>query len=241
MVPGALEVLPLNVQLIVVPALVIVHVSDSVGPVMPKLAVATVGAVMATATDMDVPPYDAVMMLEMVPATDRVNAENVALVAPPNTVTLAGRVAGSAPDSATLAPPEGAGADRVTVPMTDSPPTTLALSRVSAVSDTFAVTVSVGDCMLLPFIDAVIEAVPTATAVTVNVALDAPAGTVTVGGTVATAALLLASARLTPPAGATAASVTVPCPLPPAATLVVLSATADMAVVDVAAVDEPPH
>lgn len=76
----------------------------------------------------------------------------------------------------------------------------------------------------------------------VNVALDEPAGTVSAAGTVATAVLLLVSARLAPPLGAAELSVTVPCPLPPAATLAALSATLDTApVVAVADVDEPPH
>jgi hypothetical protein len=56
MVPGAVDVLPLNVQLSVWPLFVSVQVSVSVGPVTPKLAVATVGRVTESATDADVPP-----------------------------------------------------------------------------------------------------------------------------------------------------------------------------------------
>ena len=56
MVPGAVDVLPLNVQLSVLPLFVNVHVSDSVGPVTPKLAVATVGRVTASAAEADAPP-----------------------------------------------------------------------------------------------------------------------------------------------------------------------------------------
>jgi hypothetical protein len=55
-VPGADDVLPLNVQLIVLPPFVIVQVSVSVGPVTPKLAVATIGRVTDSAADPDVPP-----------------------------------------------------------------------------------------------------------------------------------------------------------------------------------------
>lgn len=77
---------------------------------------------------------------------------------------------------------------------------------------------------------------------TVNVALDEPAGIVRAVGTVATAVLLLVSERLAPPLGAAELSVTVPCPLLPAATLVALSVTPDtVPVVVVADVDEPPH
>lgn len=42
-VPGAVDVLPLNVQLIVRPLLVSTHVSVSNGPVTPKFATASVG------------------------------------------------------------------------------------------------------------------------------------------------------------------------------------------------------
>ena len=48
MVPGAVDVLPLNVQFSALPLFVIVHVSVSVGPVTPKLAVASVGFVTDT-------------------------------------------------------------------------------------------------------------------------------------------------------------------------------------------------
>ena len=51
---------------------------------------------------------------------------------------------------------------------------------------------------------------------TVKVALWAPAGTVTLAGTVATPLLLLDKVTTVPPAGATSSSVTVPCEvLPP--------------------------
>jgi hypothetical protein len=84
-------------------------------------------------------------------------------------------------------------------------------------------------------------AVPGATAEMVNVAVDAPAAIATDAGTVATAALLLASVTVAPVDGA-ALSVTVPCSLPPAATLGVLSDTAEIAVPElVGDVEEPPH
>jgi hypothetical protein len=96
--------------------------------------------------------------------------------------------------------------------------------------------------MLLPPIDAVIAVVPADTAVMVNVALDDPAGTVSVAGTVATAALLLANAMLAPEDGAAALSVTVPWPVPPAVTLAAPNVTDDSAKVgEVGDVLEPPH
>jgi hypothetical protein len=56
MVPGAVEVLPSNVQLSVLPLFVNVQVSVSVGPVTPKLAVATVGRVTESTADAETPP-----------------------------------------------------------------------------------------------------------------------------------------------------------------------------------------
>src|SRR5258707_13704412 len=60
----------------------------------------------------------------------------------------------------------------------------------------------------------------TALVLTVNVALVAPAATVTLGGTVAAAVLLLESATVAPPAGAARLSVTVPVEEFPPVTLV---------------------
>lgn len=241
-VPGAVDVEPLNVQLMVLPELIRVHVSVSVGPVTPKFAVATVGCVTATTTDADAPSYVAVIVLEIVPPTTRVKALNVPVVAPAGTVTVAGSVIGSPPVSVTTAPPAGAGPESLTVPEMGSPPATVLLATLIATSVERAVTVSVDDCMALPFIDALMAAVPGATAETVNDVLDDPAATVTDAGTVATAALLLVSVTVAPPAAAAALSVTVPCSLPPAARLGALNETPAMAVVGFEGdVEEPPH
>src|SRR5262249_55088194 len=67
----------------------------------------------------------------------------------------------------------------------------------------------------------------TALLVTVNTALLAPAGTVTLAGTVATAVLLLVSVTTAPPEGAALVNVTVPCDVLPPTTLVGLSANDD--------------
>lgn len=91
-------------------------------------------------------------------------------------------------------------------------------------------------------IDAVIVAVPAATAVIVNVALDAPARIMTGVGTVATAGLLLVSEMLAPPESAAAIKLTVPCPLAPATRLAVVKETPDTAeLVIVGATLEPAH
>ena len=60
---------------------------------------------------------------------------------------------------------------------------------------------------------------PTATVVAVNVALVAPAATVTLAGAVATAVLLLPNVTTAPPAGAAPLNVTVPVEEAPPVTL----------------------
>ena len=63
--------------------------------------------------------------------------------------------------------------------------------------------------------------------VTVKVALVAPAGTVTLAGTVATAVLLLDSVTTAPPLGAAPLRVTVPCEELPPVTLLGFSVSED--------------
>ena len=80
------------------------------------------------------------------PPTVLVEIVNVALADPDGTVTLAGTVTGSALDNDTTAPPAGAAPERVTVPVTECPPTTLdALSEIEESATGLAVTVSTGD------------------------------------------------------------------------------------------------
>jgi hypothetical protein len=81
-VPGAVDVLPLKVQSMLLPLLVSTHVSVSCGPVTPNLAVATVGRVTESETDADEPPYEPVIVAAIVPPTVRVTAVNVAVVVP---------------------------------------------------------------------------------------------------------------------------------------------------------------
>ena len=223
--PGALDVLPLKVHFSVLPLLPIEHVSVSVGPVTPKLAVAAVGLVTESEAEADAPPYVPVTVATIVPFTALVVTPNVALLEPAGTVTLAGTVTGSAAASTTTAPPAGAAAVRATVPETEFPPTTLAL--VNEISETaIRTTVNIGDWLLLPFRVAVTVAVPAATPVIVNAAVDEPAGTATDAGTVATAALLVVSVTLTAVA-AVAESVMVPCPAPLSAIVDALSVTVE--------------
>jgi hypothetical protein len=92
--------------------------------------------------------------------------------------------------------------------------------------------------------EAVIVAVPAATAVIANGAVVEPAWTMTGVCTVATAGLLLDRETLTPPVDAVAVRLTVPWLLLPATTLVAFSATPDTVgpvVVGAVGEPEPPH
>ena len=72
------------------------------------------------------PPKLAVMVTDVVVATDVVVTANVAVVCPAATVTLAGTVAAVLLlPSVITAPPVGATALKVTVPVEPSPPVTL--------------------------------------------------------------------------------------------------------------------
>jgi len=231
MVPGATDVLPLKVQLIVLPLLINVHVSVSFGPVTPKFATAVVGLVTDRVADADAPPYDPLIVADVVPPTDRVVTRNVVDADPPGTVTVAGTLTGSLLVSVTTAPSAGAGPVSVAVPVALLPPMMLVVFTVSDARATPDVTVIVDDCVL-PLSEAVIVAEPGATPLTVNPALDAPAGTVIGVCTVATAVLLLESATATPPDAAAAPSVTVPCTEPPVPTEAALSDTLAIAPFD---------
>ena len=138
-----------------------------------------------------------------------------ALVAPAPTVTLPGTVATEVLllESAIAAPPAGAAALSVTVPVDALPAGTLVGLRLTEERvPGGGVTVSTAD-LVTPLKDAeivtAVEAV-TGSVPTVKVLLKAPAGTITQTGTVATQGLLLESVTTAPPAGAAPFRVTVP-------------------------------
>src|SRR2546426_1222142 len=126
------------------------------------------------------------MVAEVDAATALVVTVNVTLVAPTGTVTLAGTVAAELLlDSVTCAPPAGAGPFSVTVPVEFPPPVTVvgfSASERRAAGFTVRVAGRVTPLYKAEMVADVDAA--TALVVTVNVALGAPAGTVTLAVTV---------------------------------------------------------
>jgi hypothetical protein len=138
--------------------------------------------------------------------------EKLALVDPAAMVTLEGTTATKMLllERATKAPPLGAGPLSVTVPVDAFPPVTLEGLNVNEVSTGGSI-VSEADWVTPPKTPEMVTDVAVATALvrTVKMALVAPAGTVTLEGTVATPVLLLDKATAAPPLGAGPFSITV--------------------------------
>ena len=145
--------------------------------------------------------------------TGLVFTANVALVAPPATVTLAGIFAA---DGLSLlreitTPPTGAGPFSVTVPMEPFPPATVEGLRERDDSEG-RFTVRLADLVTPPYTAEIVTAVDpdTGLVVTGNVTLLAPATTVTLDGTLAADELSLLRDTTAPPGGKAPLSVTVP-------------------------------
>ncbi len=177
-----------------------------------------------------VPLYVAEMEIVVWLLTDVVVIVKAPVVAPAKIETFAGTAArlGLLLDSVTSAPPLGATPPRVTVPVEDAPPVVVAGfsdtdARVSGLTD------KVADCVPLyvPCIETGVTAL-TALVLTVNEAVVDPAGTVTVGGTVAAEVLLLLRVTTAPPGGAIADKVMVPVDEFPPLTLVGFSTRLEM-------------
>lgn len=152
-------------------------------------------------------------MGEAVATTPSVVTVNVADVAPAATTTDAGTVAFVVSElvSATLIPPGFALPFSVTVPVEGAPATRdVGLRTTEAMSAGLTVMFAVAAicCFTAEIVTGVAAATPSV--VTVNVADEAPAGTVTEAGTVAAAMFELERKTGTPPAGAAAEIVTAP-------------------------------
>ena len=166
------------------------------------------------------------MVTVLTEMAERVWMVNRALVAPAGIVILLGTLARlELLRSCTTAPPAGAGLLRVTVPVAVLPPQTevgLIVSDWSVTFDAGGLTVRVAVRVMPPAAAVIVTLVTLETGfvATMKFALVAPAGTVTLLGTVATLVLLLLRFTTNPPDGAGAVRVTVPVLLLPPTTLV---------------------
>ena len=173
----------------------------------------TGGASSVSTAVLVIPSYTALMMAAVEPVTAVVVTVKVALLLPLAIVTLAGTVADDESElNATVRPPTGAGALKVSVPWEVGPPVTL-VGLIAIVLRLAGGASSVRTAVLVipSYTALMVAAVEPVTAVvaTVKVALLLPLAIVTLAGTVADAESEL-SATARPPLGAVALKVTVP-------------------------------
>ena len=168
------------------------------------------------------------MVVGVEDVTDVVVIVKLALLEPAATLTLAGTlVASESSESDTVAPPLGAAALNVTVPVEELPPTTLVGLTVIAESDalgaaSFTVIAANWNTLSIAAESCTVVVKP-GNVVTGKLALVAPPGIVTLFGTLAESGRLLPRLTATPTGGAGPASVTVPVAEWPPTTLVGLT------------------
>lgn len=161
------------------------------------------------------PPKDAEIVAVTEVATPEVEAVNVAVVAPPATVTVAGNPTTALPEpKLTVSPADGAALPIVTVPVEFVPPTTETGLKLRPVSVGGRI-VREAVCLVEPSVAVMVTTCCTATAelLIVKLALVALPGIVTVCGS-ETAELGLPNETAKPPDGAAPLMVTVPVELP---------------------------
>ncbi len=157
------------------------------------------------------PPWMAVMVAGVGPATGVVVMVKVVVVAPAGIVTVLGTVALDDLElTDTTTPPVGAGPSSVRVPMEELPPVTVVGESVRLVKTGGSI-VSVAVEETPPWVAVMVTGVDVTTGVvlTVKVPVVAPAATVTDTGTVALVELE-PSVTTSPPVGAAPVNVTVP-------------------------------
>jgi hypothetical protein len=153
-------------------------------------------------------------------ATGLVLIEKLALVAPGGTVTLAGTVVElELADSETAAPPLGAAAFNVTVPVEELPATTLVGLTESVDSATGPTVIEEKRVVSTCVAESPTLVVDEANVEIVKLPLVAPAGIVILDGTLATDGASLARVTTNPSGGAGSGNVTVPVDGVPPATL----------------------
>jgi hypothetical protein len=179
----------------------------------------------------ETPLAEAVMVVVRVVGPASVETGKVPLDSPPWTIIVAGTVAAAVfeLDNETTSPSAGAAPERKTVPVTGFPPSTVAGETprdAGPMGGGGGVTVSVELRVTPPNAPVIVADVDAVTdgVLAVNVALKAPAGTVTLAGTVAALVLLLDSVTTAPPEGAALVRLAVPCEVLPPTTLAGLSA-----------------
>src|SRR5262245_8767252 len=235
--PAGAGALSVTVAVDVLPPVTLVGLSVKEATV----TVVAAGGFTVSVADCVTPPADAEIVTGVVAVTAAVVTVKVALEVPAATVTLAGTEATPVLllDSVTTVPPAGAGALRVTVPWEVLPPVTVAGLSVSdaraaaggapgstqSVADMTENTTSFCVAVISTGVEEATEAV-----VIAKVTWVAPAGTVTLAGTAAAAALLLESVRSVPPAGAGVVSTMLPCAVPPPVTPLGARVRADISV-----------